>query len=960
MNKLNLLIPLSVLVCVLQWLPTESRAEQPNILWVITDDHRADSVSAYNQATTGQDESKLGFVSSPNADALARQGVLFTRAYCNSPGCAPSRTSMAFGMYPHRCGQYGFESGHQSADFCKPMFPKLMADAGYQTALFGKSGFASFDWTEKKLQKTSPYQVSIDQKELYKNEAVDWFHRKTFTKGKGATGDESFWAMPDGGIYIQTPKEGPQSPEDLAKRKRVDKELDLLYRVGKESNSPVGGVSPQPTATTQDGYISSSFIDYIQNAGQPYKTPWGRQLDGAPTDRPLFVNVGFHFPHTPVLPSKEFRDQFAGKTYTIPDFSKDELKKLPKQLVDWFKKSNFADLDPAGKQQAIRDYYAFCAMGDSLVGKAVEEFRAFSEKQNREYVILYVIGDHGWHLGEQGGENKFASYDTSNRCAVIAIASDGKRYPAGTVCDDPIEFVDFAPTFLNLAGAALSTEQFAHLDGHCIDDTLNGKFKRDYVIGELNHVVGPRAYLRSDDFAFSMRVREKNGKYGTRWGHAPGENIKWALTAPRADVELALFDLRTDPNEQNNVANDQSYVQLADWMRDKLGRIVLGDGRVEVDWTEKNGFAVSDFAVGAHDNKLDIPADIVPTVDQQSHAAPDLKIEFGKVSRKSVFVSDTQSIWGGSVAKGADGQYHMLYSRWPKHLGWAWVTDSEIAHAVSDNPLGPYKHKDVALPRLGKAPWDGWCTHNPTVHKFGDKYYLYYMGNTGDGEVVGPPGKHKLNWTHRNNQRIGVAVADDLAGPWTRMDKPVLDINADSAASDALMTSNPSVCQRPDGKILMVYKAVGKEFPLPGGGPVVHMVAFADDPTGPFTKMPNPIFTFEGERFPAEDPYIWFQEGKYRAIVKRMKHVKKKRMFSLVHYDSTDGIEWHPAKHHEISDRTVTWEDGQTEKFDHLERPQVVVEDGVPVALMCAADRIDKNKVRHSFNIQIPLIVTKD
>ncbi|QEG02634.1 Glycosyl hydrolases family 43 [Stieleria maiorica] len=346
------------------------------------------------------------------------------------------------------------------------------------------------------------------------------------------------------------------------------------------------------------------------------------------------------------------------------------------------------------------------------------------------------------------------------------------------------------------------------------------------------------------------------------------------------------------------------------------------------------------------------------TINGQS--APDLKIEFGKVSKKSVFVSDTQSIWGGSVVKGDDGRYHMLYSRWPKSLGWAWVTDSEIAHAVADDPLGPYQHTGVALPRRGKAFWDGWCTHNPTVHKFGDKYYLYHMGNTGDGEIVGHPGKQLLNWQHRNNQHIGVAVADDPAGPWTRMDTPVLDVSDDDEAADALMTSNPSVCQRPDGSILMVYKAVGKKFPMPNGGPVVHMVAIAEKPTGPFKKMPDPVFTFEGERFPAEDPYIWYQDGKFRAIVKRIKHENGKRLFSLVHYDSVDGIDWQPAKHHELSDRSITWEDGTTERFDHLERPQVLIEDGVPVALMCAADRIDENNVRHSFNLQIPLIVTKD
>jgi hypothetical protein len=478
------------------------------------------------------------------------------------------------------------------------------------------------------------------------------------------------------------------------------------------------------------------------------------------------VNLGFHFPHTPVLPSKEFRDQFAGKTYQVPEFTKDELKKLPPQLVRWFEKTNFVDLHAEGQQQAIRDYYAFCAMGDSLIGKAVEQFKAFSQKQNREYLILYVIGDHGWHLGEQGGESKFAPYDTSNHCAVIAVSSDGNRYPAGTVCNDPIEFVDFAPTFLKAAGADLSDDRFSHFDGHPIDATLSGDVTRDYVIGEMNHVIGPRAYLRSDHFAFSMRVRETNGKPGEKWGQPPGEGIQWALEAPREQVELALFDLRVDPKERNSVANDEQYVALADWFRNKLGRIILGDRRVESDWSKENNFVVSDFAVGAHDGKLDIPANLILTVaPAKSDTAVDLKIELGPVSKTSIFGNEQWSHWSGSVVRGNDGLYHMLYSRWLKKLGWAWVTDSEIAHAVAASPFGPFQFKDIALPRRGKEHWDGWCTHNPTVHKFGDKYYLYYMGNTGDGEIVGVPGKQLLNWQHRNNQRIGVAVADAPNGP---------------------------------------------------------------------------------------------------------------------------------------------------------------------------------------------------
>ena len=56
---------------------------QPNILWIITDDHRADALECYNRATTGKSESPLGYVSSPNIDKLAAEGTLFTKAFCN-------------------------------------------------------------------------------------------------------------------------------------------------------------------------------------------------------------------------------------------------------------------------------------------------------------------------------------------------------------------------------------------------------------------------------------------------------------------------------------------------------------------------------------------------------------------------------------------------------------------------------------------------------------------------------------------------------------------------------------------------------------------------------------------------------------------------------------------------------------------------------------------------------------
>jgi len=160
-------------------------------------------------------------------------------------------------------------------------------------------------------------------------------------------------------------------------------------------------------------------------------------------------------------------------------------------------------------------------------------------------------------------------------------------------------------------------------------------------------------------------------------------------------------------------------------------------------------------------------------------------------------INDSSYIWCGTLVKShIDQKYHLFYSRWPRQYGMAaWVTKSEVAHAVSDSPFGPFKFRDVALPERGREYWDGMVTHNPTVHFFEGKFYLYYTGNSGDGKITSPG----LNWTHRNHQLIGVAIADDPNGPWRRFDKPIIDVSKDTTAADAQMMANPTVTQIPDG-----------------------------------------------------------------------------------------------------------------------------------------------------------------
>lgn len=317
------------------------------------------------------------------------------------------------------------------------------------------------------------------------------------------------------------------------------------------------------------------------------------------------------------------------------------------------------------------------------------------------------------------------------------------------------------------------------------------------------------------------------------------------------------------------------------------------------------------------------------------------------------FADPDYNIWCGSAVKGDDDKYHMFYSRWPRGLGHqAWVTHSEVAHAESVSPFGPWRHLDVALPPRGTPFWDGSCTHNPTVLRIGKRYYLYYTGNYGDGKVQSP-----LNWTHRNNQRIGVAVADSPDGPWQRFDKPVIDTGSTADAPDALMTSNPSVAVRPDGGLLMVYKAVARRGSAPFGGPVTHLLASSKDPSGPFIKQQAEVFAAKNVMFAAEDPFIWHSEDRYRAVVKDMEGSFAGKRNSLVLWESVDGIAWRLSQHPLVSTLQVTWRDGSKQRLTKLERPQVLLEDGQPIALYCAA--ADDAAFHGSFNIQIPLALSR-
>ncbi len=336
----------------------------------------------------------------------------------------------------------------------------------------------------------------------------------------------------------------------------------------------------------------------------------------------------------------------------------------------------------------------------------------------------------------------------------------------------------------------------------------------------------------------------------------------------------------------------------------------------------------------------------------------------GKASRTPAFESEGYWVWGSSVVKGEDGKYHMFVSRFPKSLPFhpGWMVASEIVHAVSDVPQGPYKFSDVALPARGSQYWDGRSTHNPRILKQNCKYYLIYMGST---HPFADPTYKQLTldspWciVGRSNKRIGMAVADSPYGPWKRLDEPILKTKANTFYS--FLTSNPSPIIQEDGSVMMIFK--GRSYKGNDGNSEMSLgMAYAPSIEGPYQVLNNdqPIFQVDGQG-EAEDPYLWKDKDGYHAIFKD--HVSKftgERGGGVMAH-SKDGIRWTVDKNPKAYSRTVEYSDGKVEMQGQLERPFILFEDGKPAYIFFAT--MDGpggfENASNSWNMVIPILQDK-
>ncbi len=290
-------------------------------------------------------------------------------------------------------------------------------------------------------------------------------------------------------------------------------------------------------------------------------------------------------------------------------------------------------------------------------------------------------------------------------------------------------------------------------------------------------------------------------------------------------------------------------------------------------------------------------------------------------------------VWGSSVIKDEEGSYHMYASRWPKEYPFhpGWMVASEIVHAVSDTPEGPYEFQSVALPARGAQYWDGRATHNPSVTKHKDTYVLFYTGITHPFAELDDPGSLDLESHYttlaRSNKRIGIATSKSPYGPWERRDAPVLDTQPDTFYS--FLTSNPSPWINEDGSVVLIFKsrAYGRDrFPFQSS----MMIGAAKAPQfeGPYTVVGDEPVLGEHKGGVVEDPFLWRDEKGYHMLAKDMRGRISGRAHDGVLLHSEDAVTWKPNENPLAYSKTVTFRNGNVQTLGQLERVFGLIENG--------------------------------
>ena len=325
-----------------------------NVLFIISDDLTDTALSCYGNTVC----------QTPNIDAIAKQGVRFTKAYCQGTYCGPSRASLMSGYYPHAIKMLGYKTPRPMIGD-RMMWPEFFRQHGYYTARVSKlfhmgvpggieqGGHGEDDqrcWTER-----------------YNSQGPEW---KAAGQGWTLEGNPDRTVPVKGGnTFVVVEADG----DDLAHA---------------------------------DGRTAEKAAELIKKHSQ----------------RPFFMGVGFVRPHVPFVAPKKYYKSFPYDSMKLPEKLAGDWDDIPAAGIN-YKTSKNMKMDLEQQRKAVGGYYASVSYMDAQVGKVM---KALEESGVADRTIVIFTSDHGYHLGEHDFWAKVSLHDESARVPLI-ISVPGKQ-----------------------------------------------------------------------------------------------------------------------------------------------------------------------------------------------------------------------------------------------------------------------------------------------------------------------------------------------------------------------------------------------------------------------------------------------------------------------------------------------------------------------------------------------------